>query len=338
MDVAAYRGAVSTAWRCAAVVTTVIVTVAVTVNELVTGRLSGRGRDARAAEGGRDGTGPRTAPDHEAGIPAGPPLPGTPVQVPARRSRPAAGRGAGPPDRSGAGRAETVRAGEVRAEEARDEPPRELRAVPPPANPPAESRDEPPGARRRGRSPRRRPHDAGAHGVARAPAGEEGGPPPPGNFTELLDRMGEFPTLRFTGDRKVTRRLDERSMPNWIVICWNGLKALEDFAADSVAGRAGGDFRAWCRNLPPGRHPFPAGKVRMKESETVRCKSAWRRERMLPVPRAVHPSGRVYMEAHLRIGAGNAVSPRLHFHDDTAGTGLLYIGYIGPHLTNTRTT
>ncbi|MEE1942893.1 hypothetical protein V1L54_26380 [Streptomyces sp. TRM 70361] len=331
MDVAAYRRVVSTVWHRAVVVAT-------TAGGLVTGRFSGGGHGATAVDGGHDGTGPRAAPDRAAGVPAGParrqaarrPLSGTPARVPARRPGPAADRGTGPARSA----PDTPPAAATRAGEARNERPREAGASPPAANPPTEEpRAEPRGTRRRGRAPRRRPRD-----TARAPAAGKGGSPPPGSFTELLERLDEFPTLRFTGDRKVTRRLDERAMPNWIVTCWDALKALEDFAADSAAGRAGGNFRAWCRNLPPGRHPFPAGKVRMKESETVRCKSAWRRERMLPVPRTVHPSGRVYMEAHLRIGAGNAVSPRLHFHDDTAGTGLLYIGYIGPHLTNTRTT
>jgi hypothetical protein len=183
--------------------------------------------------------------------------------------------------------------------------------------------------------------ELGAYEDAYAPAAGAAGDAEdddlPGSFTELHARLGQFPTLVFTGDPKVLTGLDDRSKPNWVNVCWEALLALEDFAAAAAAGRARGDFRAWCQALPPGAHPFPAGKVTMKESDTVARNPAWRRERMLPVPPEVHPSGLVYMQAHLRIGGGSTISPRLHFHDDTAGTGRLYIGHIGPHLTNTHT-
>lgn len=176
---------------------------------------------------------------------------------------------------------------------------------------------------------------AGAYAAAFAPVEDDESLP--GSFTELHARLGQFGALRFTGDAKVLIGLDDRSKPNWVNVCWEALQALEDFATASAAGRAKGDFRAWCQDLPLGCHPFPAGKVMMKESDTVWRNLAWRKERMLPVPAEVDPSGSVYMEAHLRVGGGSTISPRLHFYDDTAGTGLVYVGHIGPHLTNTRT-
>jgi uncharacterized RmlC-like cupin family protein len=179
--------------------------------------------------------------------------------------------------------------------------------------------------------------DAGRYEEAYTPAEASDGTPP-GSFTELLDRIHEFPTLRFTGDPKVAKSLDERSKSNWVALCWDALLALEDFAAASAEGKTQTDFRNWCQNLPAECHPFSAGKVTMKESLTVARNPAWRNERMLPVPTTVDPSGRVYMQAHLRVGGGNSVSPRLHFYDDTAKTGLLYIGHVGPHLTTTQST
>ncbi|MEV6008380.1 hypothetical protein AB0M29_16380 [Streptomyces sp. NPDC051976] len=182
----------------------------------------------------------------------------------------------------------------------------------------------------------RRLQQVGAYEAAFAPVDDDEDDPLPGSFTELHARLGQFPTLVFTGDAKLLTGLDDRSKPNWVNITWEALLALEEFAAASVAGRARGDFRAWCQDLPSGSHPFPAGKVLMKESDTVWRNLSWRKERMLPVPAEVDPSGTVYMEAHLRIGGGSMISPRLHFYDDCAGTGRLYIGHIGPHLTNTR--
>jgi hypothetical protein len=75
----------------------------------------------------------------------------------------------------------------------------------------------------------------------------------------------------------------------------------------------------------------------MKESKTVGNRDDWRRERTFPVPEAVDPSRKLFMEAHLRIGGGNTVSPRLYFYDDGPNTGLVYVGYLGPHPTNTKT-
>ncbi|MFE3591531.1 hypothetical protein ACFXOY_28955 [Streptomyces niveus] len=159
----------------------------------------------------------------------------------------------------------------------------------------------------------------------------------PVTFAELLSRFSEFDNLHFTGNARCTRDLDVQSVPNWVETAWDALLALQDFAQASAEGTASGDFRSWCSRPPNEASPFSAGKVKMKESDTVGNRGAWRRERTFPVPLAVDRSGEVYMEAHIRIGGGNTVSPRLHFYDDGPGTGRVYVGYIGPHLTNTKT-
>ncbi|MFI6434136.1 hypothetical protein [Streptomyces sp. NPDC050759] len=159
----------------------------------------------------------------------------------------------------------------------------------------------------------------------------------PATFAEILDRMGEFTRLRFTGDRRRTRELDAQSIGNWVEVAWDALHALDNYAAASASGTAGGDFRYWCAHLPEDcACPFPAGKVKMKESKTVGNRDDWRRERTFPVPETVDPAKKLFMEAHLRIGGGNTVSPRLYFYDDGPHTGLVYVGYLGPHLTNTK--
>ncbi|HEY8981916.1 MAG TPA: hypothetical protein VIU15_20320 [Streptomyces sp.] len=146
--------------------------------------------------------------------------------------------------------------------------------------------------------------------------------------------MGELPRLRFTGNAKRTRELDSRCMGNWVAVAWDALCALDEYAES----RAGFDFRHWCENLPHScRHPFPSGKVTMRESETVAARHEWRRQRTFPVPESVAPGGRLFMQSHLRVGGGNTVSPRLYFHDDTADSGLVYVGYLGAHLDNTHT-
>jgi hypothetical protein len=47
----------------------------------------------------------------------------------------------------------------------------------------------------------------------------------------------------------------------------------------------------------------------------------------------VDPSGRIFMDSHIRLELGGSPSPRSHFHDDTSGaTGKIYIGWFGDHL------
>jgi len=64
------------------------------------------------------------------------------------------------------------------------------------------------------------------------------------------------------------------------------------------------------------------------------------RARTFPVDSAVSPSGRQYMEAHLKVSEGGGdLAPRVYFHDDTAGpTGKVHVGFVGPHylVHNTR--
>ncbi|WP_278186534.1 hypothetical protein [Streptomyces laculatispora] len=43
------------------------------------------------------------------------------------------------------------------------------------------------------------------------------------------------------------------------------------------------------------------------------------------------------MQAHLKIGRGNTVAPRLHFYADGPQSGKVFVGYLGPHLRNTLT-
>ncbi|WP_380285218.1 hypothetical protein [Kitasatospora purpeofusca] len=168
------------------------------------------------------------------------------------------------------------------------------------------------------------------------PSGGRGGIPL--SFTELMARLGEFPLLTFTGDQKAALALDELRCAGggWARLTWDGLTALQEYAEAAVRGQAGGDFKQWCERTPAGCHRFPPRKAVRGESRTVHSHAKWKRERMLPVPECVDASRRAFMGAHLRIGGGRT-APRLHYLDDCSGSGRIYVGYIGLHLTNTRT-
>ncbi|MFE7527188.1 hypothetical protein ACFU7Y_15895 [Kitasatospora sp. NPDC057542] len=160
----------------------------------------------------------------------------------------------------------------------------------------------------------------------------------PETFTELMARLGEFPLVTFTGDQKNALALDELQCAGagWARLAWDGLTALQEYAEAAVRGAAGGDFKQWCERTPEGCRRFPPRKAVRGESRTVFSHTKWKRERMLPVPECVDSSRRAFMGAHLRIGGGRT-APRLHYLDDCSGSGRIYVGYIGLHLTNTRT-
>lgn len=159
----------------------------------------------------------------------------------------------------------------------------------------------------------------------------------PETFTDLLDRLSGLSHIEFTGNFKITRSLDSQSVDNWLQVAWDALLALNHYAEAAADGTAGGDFLSWCKSEASSAYPFPTAKTAMRESDTVARDRKLRSERMLPVPKEVDSSGKVFMQAHLKIGGGNTIAPRLHFYDDGLRSGKVYVGYLGPHLRNTLT-
>jgi len=166
---------------------------------------------------------------------------------------------------------------------------------------------------------------------------------PPATFADLLDWLeSELSLVDFTGQTAATLNLDQSpESPTWVRSAWEALRALQSFAGTRTteAGRFHGDFKTWCENPPVDAYGIPAGKVARDESETVRSNARWRHQREFVVPAEVDVSKRVFMGAHIRIGAsaGGQIAPRLYFYDATSQTGRIYVGYLGRHLTNTRT-
>ncbi|WP_354640543.1 hypothetical protein [Kitasatospora camelliae] len=182
-----------------------------------------------------------------------------------------------------------------------------------------------------------RPAGVDLRELAAAVRAEEAEEWAPNSFGELVGRFDEFPLLQFTGDEKETLALDGQSDgAGWARLTWDGLTALQEYAGAAVRGQAGGDFKQWCERTPAGCHRFPPRKAVRGESRAVSSHAKWKRQRMLPVPACVAPSRRAFMGAHLRIGGGGT-APRVHYLDDCSGSGRIYVGYIGLHLTNTRT-
>ncbi|HEX4830913.1 MAG TPA: hypothetical protein VH478_07465 [Trebonia sp.] len=179
-------------------------------------------------------------------------------------------------------------------------------------------------------------------GVATGPVYGLQAPPgtPPGEFAELLDWIERhLPRVEYTGDIDQPLGLDSSpESSTWVRSSWEALRALQAYAAVKAERGFPGDFRAWCMNPPsPQECIISPNKVKMDESETVHSRPKWRQERVFRVPPAVASDGRLFMGAHITIGASanGRINPRLYFHDGVLKTGRIYVGYIGRHLTNT---
>ncbi|MCZ0983860.1 hypothetical protein O1L60_44665 [Streptomyces diastatochromogenes] len=165
-------------------------------------------------------------------------------------------------------------------------------------------------------------------------AATEALPAIPASFEELWARIGVFEHLRITADRRIALGLDEHAEARtWAAKAWTGLAALNSYAEHRLQGRAGG-FRHFCQDPPSGARVYPVNQIAMTESAATM--QAFGRERMFPTVGGELAE----MQPHLKLAGRGNLCPRVHFLDDVAGTdasGLVIVGYMGPHLTNTRT-
>jgi hypothetical protein len=161
----------------------------------------------------------------------------------------------------------------------------------------------------------------------------------PRSFSDVIRRLPDLTMVEFTGDTGITLGMERKTQQRvWAQYAWQALRALDSYAEAKAQGRFHGDFTRWCEEPPASGLAVPVARVAAHESKTVHNNPRMRQDRELRVPEEVHPSGKVFMESHVRIGGGNGVAPRLHFYDDTSKTGKIYVGYLGPHLLNTRST
>lgn len=167
----------------------------------------------------------------------------------------------------------------------------------------------------------------------------------PTSVDELVQRItpgeGEHEALRyveFTGSADLAIAVDgrDRGVGRYAQKFWEYVHVLHDYAQLKSSGEFRGnvhmyltDDRVVGMKCPPDRHAS-------SESSTVLNTPKWRKERELPVSESVDPSGRVLMGAHFKPTHNDTFAPRMHYFDDVDNSGKVYVGYIGRHLTNTR--
>lgn len=163
-------------------------------------------------------------------------------------------------------------------------------------------------------------------------------PEEPADFEELLTLLEGLKFVSFSGDMDTTLALDQHDpLGVWAEKTWRILCALEDYGHASHEGLCSSDVEGYLRNLPEGCRGYSLNKHAPTESEDVQRNSRFRDARIFPVPGHVNSDGRIEMMAHFKIAQSGLISPRLHYYDDTARSGKVFVGYIGPHLPTKRT-
>ncbi|MBE2997700.1 hypothetical protein IDM40_03110 [Nocardiopsis sp. HNM0947] len=159
----------------------------------------------------------------------------------------------------------------------------------------------------------------------------------PTSFDELLGACAGRPRVCFTGDESQALELDETGGSKaavWAGKAWRALVSLDGYAAAKSEDFAGA-FHEYCSNPPGDGEAVALKQLAMSESQVTLDK--YGHERIFPVPEDIAPEGEVLMEAHIKLDSRGSISPRVYFMDCTAEHGIVVVGYIGRHLTNTRT-
>ncbi|MGK5673339.1 hypothetical protein ACSNOB_10935 [Micromonospora sp. URMC 106] len=160
----------------------------------------------------------------------------------------------------------------------------------------------------------------------------------PDSFGELLRWLPKLVHVEFTGDPDHAADLDSKdTLGSWASKAWDALLVLQDYATAKADGRWDRDVHGFLEHTPDGCHEWPTRRHARDESEEVRTNPAFWRRRVLPVPTTVDPTGKTFMGAHFKIAQFAMISPRMHYYDDTAQSGRIYVGYIGRHLPTGQT-
>lgn len=152
----------------------------------------------------------------------------------------------------------------------------------------------------------------------------------PGSWDELYGCAAQLKNIRMTASAVEPALKDlvhHVQSGNWLGRAWTALTALDRFAAEDREKYP--TFLSFSQKNPQSK--LTEAHVSRSEGETVRESRRMSAERVFSTE-----AGQLFMTEHIRIGSGAPPAPRLYFLDEPE-EGVVYVGYIGPHLTNTQT-
>ena len=112
---------------------------------------------------------------------------------------------------------------------------------------------------------------------------------------------------------------------------------LRDYMTECVEHGFHGNLHQYLNSPEVNGRKCPSQRHKGNESDTVQNNPKMRRERTFPVPKEFESAGEVFMAAHFAPTHRDQNAPRMYYAADVAITKKAYIGYIGVHLTNTKT-
>ncbi|MCT1448293.1 hypothetical protein M3G43_13625 [Brevibacterium casei] len=118
---------------------------------------------------------------------------------------------------------------------------------------------------------------------------------------------------------------------------WEYILILRDYVIERRTTGFSGSVHMYLNSTETRGRKCPAMRHKANESETVHNNPKMRRERTFPVPEGVDESGEVFMTAHFAPTHRDQNAPRMYYFDDYSNTGKVYVGYMGIHLSNTKT-
>jgi hypothetical protein len=158
---------------------------------------------------------------------------------------------------------------------------------------------------------------------------------PPESWGELIERMATFERIRFAGDPEDVYFLEQFEIPQSALRkAWKALRTFSSFAAMKNAGDFDGSLEQYVSSTAHGG--FSAVPKLKWESESVENNPKFRRQRLIPVPKAVDTSEEVMCKQHITLYQGRP-TPTMYLFDAVGRDGNIYVGYLGVHLDNTKT-
>ena len=137
--------------------------------------------------------------------------------------------------------------------------------------------------------------------------------------------------IHHNAPRDIDRLDSDEDSSLWGKRMYRYLLALEAYAIAKSQGFRG-NMKNWCDESGDSFSILSRKFVALSESETVRKSRRFMKYRVFPIDPSIDPIGMIEMQAHLKVVAGGGMHiPRIYFHDDTMNTGLVYVGFIGPH-------
>lgn len=170
----------------------------------------------------------------------------------------------------------------------------------------------------------------------------------PVSVSEIIERLTDqenyqdvLKYVELTEVDKAIDRADEvdavDSLRTYATAFWECVLVLRDYMEECLVHGFSGNVHMYLSSPDVQGRKCPTQRHRSNESDTVQSNPKMRKERTFAVPIDFDPSGELFMTAHFAPTHRDQNAPRMYYAIDLTGTRKAYIGYIGVHLTNTKT-